>query len=218
MKSYLEKFQSAPATIVKTREKALSDEPAKPAKLGFAGFVSDPPSTLPLVFTNSLDQSSAQQTEEKLLPKEPAKPAKPSSAGFAGNPARGFQTEISTPANTPAGICPTCSGSLDLQQCEPHVSWCAGCRVFFDADGVLLPPVSVPPPLTLEDVEPQALAADLLTAGCQFIDDGEYFQIKLPNKISANLLARWEAVNSTKLRLAAASLAKLLAEEGSQSW
>lgn len=116
-------------------------------------------------------------------------------------------------AATP-GRCPRCHDVADLQDRTRDVWWCAGCRRFFDSTGAPLPPVELSKPLTLEDVEPANLAADLLAAGCSFQDDDDGFHVCLPPKISASLLARWEAVDSAKLRHAAALLASKAAVKG----
>lgn len=103
----------------------------------------------------------------------------------------------------PAGTCPRCATAADLQDRTRDVWWCARCRFFFDSQGVNIPPISLPHPMIAETSEAENLASDLLAAGCQFIEDGEYFQIKLPPKIKDDLLARWNAIDSKKLRQAA---------------
>lgn len=109
-------------------------------------------------------------------------------------------------SDTPPGICPRCTTAADLQDRARDVWWCASCRFFFDSQGSNLTPISLPRPMIAEAVEAEQLATDLLAAGCQFIEDGEYFQIKLPPKIKDTLLMRWAAIDSQKLRQAALRL------------
>jgi hypothetical protein len=112
------------------------------------------------------------------------------------------------------GTCPTCQGAADLQDQQLDTWWCASCRLFFDSKGQAIPPATSPRPLTLEQQEAEKLAADLVAAGCGFNDDGEFFGVRVPFKISAALLARLETADRQELRRAAAKLAEVETAKG----
>lgn len=112
------------------------------------------------------------------------------------------------------GTCPHCHDAADLQDRARDCWWCGGCGEFFDGQGQAIPPTTSPRPLTLEQIEAERLAVDLLAAGCCFIDVGDFFQTKLPRRITAGLLARLEAADRRELRHAAAKLADLEAAKG----
>jgi hypothetical protein len=112
------------------------------------------------------------------------------------------------------GTCPACQGTADLQDRQRDVWWCAGCRVFISSAGQTIPPATSSRPMTAEQVEAERLAADLVAAGCGFNDEGEYFGVKVPFKISAALLARLEAADRQELRRAAAKLAEVESAKG----
>jgi ribosomal protein L37AE/L43A len=127
---------------------------------------------------------------------------------------RQHKAELLLTLRLKSGTCPHCQDAADLQDRERDVWWCAGCRKFFDGAATPLPPIACPRPLTLEQYEAEQLAADLLAVGCQFMDDGEYFQVKVSSKITMGLLARLEAADRSELRRAAAKLAELDAAKG----
>ncbi len=212
MRSYLAKFQDVAAQ--KISENPLPGQLTKPTELGFVGFVSTPPSTISLVFPEQTPALPDEKSSEKILSDEPTKPTELGFVGFVSTSDRGFQTESPTP--TQPGACPHCHAAADLQDRQRDVWWCAGCRVFFDGLGQTIPPATVPRPLTLEQVEAEQLAADLLAAGCGFTDDEFSFQIRVPRKgIPAALIARWEAIDRRDLRRTVAQLAaEMEAAEG----
>jgi ribosomal protein L37AE/L43A len=122
---------------------------------------------------------------------------------------RQHKAELLESLRTQCGNCPFCHESGDLQDRQLDVWWCGGCRKFFDGQGRAIQLAPQRRPVTLEQVGPQQLAADLLAAGCSFIDEGESFQTKLPINISGELLACLLTIDRQELRLAVAKLTEL---------
>ena len=113
------------------------------------------------------------------------------------------------------GACPHCRQSANLQDRALDAWFCPGCRLWMHGDGSSLPKIETPRPLTLEQQEAERLAADLYAAGCGFVADDDDWNVRLPVKISAALLTRFECSDRAELQRAIGKLAEL---ESTQGW
>lgn len=128
------------------------------------------------------------------------------------------KAELLTALTSQPGTCPNCHEPANLQHRADDVWYCPGCRLWMHGDGSPLPKIERPRPITLEQQEAERLAADLLAAGCSFIPDefdGDW-NVRLPVKISAALLTRFECADRNELQRAIGKLAEL--ENTQSNW
>lgn len=114
------------------------------------------------------------------------------------------------------GTCPQCHESATLQMRQSDIWFCPGCRLWMHGDGSLVPKIKTTRSFTLERQEAERLATDLLAAGCSFVPDefdGEW-NVRLPVKISATLLTRFECADRAELQRAIGKLAELESTKG----